>query len=131
VLCFCKSEKINEPYPENFWEKLDAETRREIITPRGGTERLANLFRRVQNRPISRLLVQAVAQQDDYMKRIRRNEGARDVLAPEGIAILWGQKDKLLIHKLGLPACGPGEFISFRPGTTEQIQLLRDAGHID
>jgi Restriction endonuclease NaeI len=121
----------DEPYPENFWEKLDTETRQEIVTPRGGTERLANLFRRVQNRPISRLLVQAVAQQDDYMKRIRRNGGARDVLAPEGIAILWGQKDKLLIHKLGVPACGPDEFISFKPGTAEQIQLLRDAHHID
>ena len=121
----------DEPYPENFWEKLDAETRREIITPRGGTERLANLFRLVKNRPISRLLVQAVAQQDDYMKRIRRNGGARDVLAPEGIAILWGQKDRLLIRQLGLPVSGPDEFISFKPETAEHIKLLRDAGHID
>jgi hypothetical protein len=121
----------DEPYPENFWEKLNTETRREIITPRGGTERLANLFRRVQNRPISRLLVQAVAQQDDYMKRIRRNGGARDVLAPEGIAILWGQKDRLLIQQLGLPVSGPDEFVSFKPETAEHIKLLRDAGHID
>ena len=121
----------DEPYPENFWEKLDMETRREIITPRGGTERLANLFRRVQNRPISRLLVQAVAQQDDYMKRIRRNGGARDVLAPEGIAILWGQKDRLLIQQLGLPVSSPDEFISFKPETAEHIKLLRDAGHVD
>lgn len=121
----------DEPYPENFWEKLDTETRLAIITPRGGTERLANLFRKVQSRPISRLLVQAVAQQDDYMKRIRRNGGARDVLAPEGIALLWGQKDKLLIQKLGLPACGPDEFISFKPEKPEHAQLLREAGHID
>jgi len=121
----------DEPYPENFWEKLNTETRREIITPRGGTERLANLFRLVQNRPISRLLVQAVAQQDDYMKRIRRNGGARDVLAPEGIAIFWGQKDRLLIQQLGLPVSGPDEFISFKPETAEHIKLLRDAGHID
>ena len=118
-------------YPQNFWEYLDPKTREDITSPRGGTERLAALFRAVQGRPISRLLVQAVAQQDDYMKRIRRNGGARDLLAPEGIAILWGQKDRELIRKLGLPSCGPDEFISFKPESLEEITLLRNAGQID
>ena len=91
----------------------------------------ALLFRAVQSRPISRLLVQAVAQQDDYMKRIRRNGGARDLLAPEGIAVLWGQKDRNLIRQLGLPDCGPDEFISYKPVEPQGIALLREAGHID
>lgn len=121
----------DEPYPENFWEKLDADTRRQIIAPRGGAERLANLFRLVQNRPISRLLVQAVAQQDDYMKRIRRNGGARDILAPEGIAVLWGRKDRSLIMQLGLPLCAANEFISFEPKLETHVALLRTSGHID
>ena len=121
----------NEPYPENFWQNIDSELRREITTPRGGTERVAMLFRRMQGRAVSRLLVQAVAQQRDYMKRIRRNGGARDLLAPEGIAILWGKKDRELIHRLGLQGCGPDEFQSFKPVLPDDIALLRSAHHID
>jgi hypothetical protein len=121
----------DERYPENFWENLDPELRRQITTPLGGTDRLAALFRKVQQRPISRLLVQALAQQDDYMKRIRRNGGARDPLSAEGIAILWGRKDRDLIRLLGLPCCGPEEFISFKAVRLEDIALMRRANHID
>ena len=60
----------------------------------GGTARLAALFEAVQKKPISRVIVQAIAQQDDCMKRVRRNGGGRDVLAPKGIAILWGTGDR-------------------------------------
>ncbi|WP_164902829.1 NaeI family type II restriction endonuclease [Rhizobium sp. WSM1325] len=49
----------------------------------GGTNRVAALFDKIQRRPISRHQVQAVAQQSDYMRRIRRNGGARDILAPQ------------------------------------------------
>jgi hypothetical protein len=119
------------PYPENFWEYLDTATREEITSHRGGTTGVAALFRSVQGRPISRLIVQSVAQQKDYMKRIRRNGGARDLLAPEGIAILWGDKDREIIRLLGLPTCSPEEFVSFRPEKPEDIALLQDAGHID
>lgn len=119
------------PYPENFWEYLDPATREEITSHRGGTTGVAALFRSVQGRPISRLIVQSVAQQKDYMKRVRRNGGARDLLAPEGIAILWGDKDRELIRLLGLPTCTLEEFISFRPEKPEDIALLRTAGHID
>jgi hypothetical protein len=107
------------PYPTSFWQHLPAETRKTITAPRGGTDRLAALFREVQGRPISRLIVQALAQQDDYMKRIRKNGGARDVLSREGIAILWGQKDRELIRQLGLPPCAKDEFISFRQKMTK------------
>ena len=119
------------PYPENFWEYIAPEIRTAILAPRGGTEKVATLFRQVQGRPISRLLVESLGQQKDPLKRIRRNGGARDLLAPEGIAILWGQKDRNLIRQLGLPDCGPDEFISFRPVEPKEIALLREAGHID
>lgn len=121
----------DEPYPKNFWEGLNPETRREIMMPRGGTERLAMLFRRHQRLPISRLLVQALAQQKDYMKRLRKNGGARDFLASEGIALLSGKVHHELIQKLGLPSCGKDDFISIKPTTPEQIRLLRDADEID
>ncbi len=97
----------------------------------GGTARLAALFEVVQKKPISRVIVQAIAQQDDYMKRVRRNGGARDVLAPKGVAILWGTGDKGLIQKLKLGPVGPDEFISYKPTDPAEIALLRTAQHID
>jgi hypothetical protein len=122
---------LDAPYPKNFWEGLAPETRREIMTPRGGTERLAMLFRLHQRLPISRLLVQALAQQKDYMKRLRKNGGARDILASEGIALLSGKVHRGLIQKLGLPLCDRDDFISIRPTGPEQIQMLREAGGIE
>lgn len=119
------------PYPENFWERMPVDQRKRIMEAGAGTQRLAALFREVQNHPISRLLVQAVAQQDDYMKRIRRNGGARDVLAREGIGILWGTADRALIEELRLGPVSADEFISFKPTTPAEIALLKNARHID
>jgi hypothetical protein len=119
------------PYPPNFWEILSATDRAEIMTATGGTNRIAALFEKVQRKPISRQQVSALAQQLDYMKRIRRNGGARDVLAPKGIALLWGQRDRALIDQLGLGPVTADEFISIKPTSESDIKLLRDAGHID
>jgi hypothetical protein len=62
------------PYPPNFWLGLDAEYRRAIVSPRGGTDRVAMLFRLYQKRPISRKLIVALAQQDDPMSVFVRTE---------------------------------------------------------
>jgi hypothetical protein len=119
------------PYPPNFWEVLSVSDRNDIMSARGGTNRIAALFEKVQGQPISRQQVSALAQQHDYMKRIRRNGGARDVLAPKGIALLWGQRDRALIDALRLGPVTADEFISFKPTAAGDIGLLRDAGHID
>lgn len=121
----------DHPYPPNFWEVLPLRDRQQIVNAGGGTLRLAALFEKIQRRPISRVQVQALAQQHDYMKRIRRNGGARDVLAPKGIAILWGQGDKALIKELGLGPVGHDEFISYKPNDPEEIALLKRTSHID
>jgi hypothetical protein len=121
----------DDPYPSNFWEAMPLKQRQLIMEARGGTVRLAALFRTIQKRPLSRLIVQAVAQQDDYMKRVRRNGGARDVLAREGIAILWGQADRSIISRLKLGPVGSDEFISYKPTEASEIAVLRKAGHID
>jgi hypothetical protein len=120
----------DHPYPPNFFEQMPLRQQQAIMNAGGGTARLAALFETVQKKPISRMIVQAIAQQDDYMKRVRRNGGARDVLAPKGIAILWGTGDKGLIAKLNLGPVGPDEFISYRPTSPADIALLRAAGHI-
>jgi len=119
------------PYPMSFWEMLPPDHRLAIMAPKGGTERLANLFRLVQRVPISRRIIESIAQQDDYMKRLRKNGGARDILSKEGIAVLWGQKDKDLIDRLGLPLCNPDEFISVQPEDESEIDWLRQAQHIN
>ena len=95
-----------------------------------GTRRLAALFENCLGIPVSRVQVAAIAAQDDYMKRIRRNGGARDLLAPKGIAILYSETDRDLMHRLGLKF-GFREFMSHAPIDDEQAQWLRSAGHID
>jgi hypothetical protein len=82
------------PYPPNIWESLPTNVREFIMSGTAATERLVRLFKSIQDRPLSRTIVQAVAQQSDYMKRLRRNGGARDALAPQGIALLWGGNPK-------------------------------------
>lgn len=100
------------PYPRNFWLTMAPDVREKIVAPRGGTTRVAMLFRLHQRQPISRKLVVALAQQDDPMKRLRKNGGARDKLEQERIVILSGKTKKALIAKLGLPFCRPDEFVS-------------------
>jgi hypothetical protein len=106
-------------YPPNFWLGLPPEVRRAIVTPRGGTDRVAMLFRLCQRQPISRKLVVALAQQDDPMKRLRKNGGARDQLEREGVVVLSGKTQRKKIESLGLPFCRPDEFISVKTGKAE------------
>jgi Restriction endonuclease NaeI len=120
----------DEAYPENFWQRLSPELRRKITKQSSGTARADALFRYVQGRPISRVLVLGVAQQKDAMKRLRKNGGARDSLARDGIALLSGNYDSALIETLKLPKCEKDEFISFKPTLEADKSLLRAAGHI-
>lgn len=114
----------------NLWRR-GARFTFQIMTSKGGTNRIAALFEKIQGKPISRQQVSALAQQYDYMKRIRRNGGARDILAQKGIALLWGQRDRTLIDQHGLGPVTADEFVSFAPKTELEIALLRGAGHID
>ena len=118
------------PYPPNFWEVLPAAGRQEIFAAGSASARLALLFSMLQRQPISRLQVQAVAQQHDYMKRLRRNGGARDSLLAGGIALLSGRTDAALIAALRLGPVGAEEFISLAPETEEELALLTAAGQL-
>lgn len=120
-----------QPYPVNFWELLTDGQRLDLMGAGGGSARIAALFELIQRRPISRNQVQALAQQHDYMKRIRRNGGARDILAPKGIALLSGAYDHDLIKKLGLPFVTREEFISLKAMSIGEVEILKAAGHIN
>lgn len=117
-------------YTPNFWTLIGKQETKEIMSPRGGTERLTCLFETCLETPVSRVLIASIAAQDDFMKRIRRNGGARDNLAPKGIAILYSETDRALMQQLGL-SFGSREFVSYRPKNEDEATLLRDAGHID
>ncbi|GLY86465.1 NaeI family type II restriction endonuclease [Actinoallomurus iriomotensis] len=105
----------DRPLPENALLRIPPETVKKIFEPRHGTKRVDALFRLGQRRRISRTVVATVAQQDDYMKRVRGNGGSRSSLRPEGIVILGQYSSHVAIAKaLQLPAPGPGEFVSVR-----------------
>lgn len=117
-------------YTPNFWTTISSEDRLKIMSHGGGTNRLADLFEICQGVPISRVLIAGIAAQDDFMKRIRRNGGARDILAPKGIAILYSETDRAIMTQLGLQP-GFREFISYRPRNETEKAMLRAANHID
>lgn len=117
-------------YSPNFWTRIDAPLRQQIMSAGKASRRLATLFEECLGMPVSRVQVAAIAAQDDYMKRIRRNGGARDILAPKGIAILYSETDRDLMVSLGLKF-GFREFVSCKAASPEQEKWLREAGHID
>lgn len=121
---------LNHPYPPNFWRTVPAEVIERIFAGTSGNQRMATLFREVQRGPIARDVVEAVAQQQDFMRRIRSDNGrgTRDHLAREGILLLSGHYDAPLIAALGLPFCSGSEFVSYRPASQSQVDLASQHG---
>lgn len=120
----------DHPYPPNFWRTVPPDVVMDIFAGTSGNQRMANLFRAVQRQPITRDVVEAVAQQQDFMRRIRsdKGRGTRDHLAREGILLLSGHFDATLIAELGLPACSGSEFVSYRPATQAEAALAAQHG---
>lgn len=117
-------------YTQNFWSVVSDEDRIEIMACKGGTKRVAMLFERYQETSVSRVQIIAVAQQDDPMRRVRRGGGARDLLAPKGIAILYSENDRDLMSSLGLKF-GSREFTSYKAMNEAERVMLRQANLID
>jgi len=121
---------LDHPYPPNFWRTVPPDVIERIFAGGSGNQRMVSLFRELQGRPISRDVVEAVAQQQDFMRRIRsdKGRGTRDHLAEEGILLLSGHYDAPLIDELALPHCTGGEFVSYRPQTIEEIKVAAKHG---
>jgi hypothetical protein len=105
----------------NLFLQMDPRVRDRIFgaTARCGTQhgqaRTNELFRSVQRQIIRRAEVATVARQDDFMKRVRGNGGARTTLQAEGILVLGHQdNDPLVAAALGMPVPRKGEFVSAR-----------------
>jgi hypothetical protein len=105
----------NAPLPPNVLLQLDDETVRTIMGHKSGQKKINELFRSAIGRVVGRAVVATVAQQDDYMKRVRANGGARTALKPEGIVILGQYLSHAgLARALGVPVPGQGESVSVR-----------------
>ena len=103
--------------PPNVLLQVDDETRAAVFDGRlSGQGRVNELFRSAQRRRIGRNAVATVAQQDDFMKRVRANGGARSALAAEGIIIIGGdyESHRRVAEQLGTEVPLPGEFVSVR-----------------
>ena len=105
----------NAELPPNVLLSLPHRDIEAIFAPRSGQRRVNELFRRAQQRRISRGVVATVAQQSDYMKRVRGNGGARTALRSEGIVILghYGAHQRIA-KQLGLQRLEGGESMSVR-----------------
>ena len=104
---------------ENTLLHLDIATVEHLLNnlggPRRGQLRINEFFRLVTERPIGRGVIATLAQQDDYMKRVRANGGARTALRAEGVVIFGDDAHhQVIVQQLGLPPLGAGESMSAR-----------------
>ncbi|MDN6136180.1 MULTISPECIES: NaeI family type II restriction endonuclease [Corynebacterium] len=105
----------NHPFPPNTLLQLEPELRALVLEQSSGAARLNMLFRVAQKQRIPRGIVATVAQQKDYMKRVRYNGGSRSKLQPEGIVILGDfKRHREYARILGLPIPAEGDSVSVR-----------------
>lgn len=118
------------PMQPNALLQLPPSVVAEIMAARSGQARLNELFRRATNRRLSRNIIATVAQQDDYMKRVRDNGGSRSALRPEGYLILGGDYSvqRNLAAAFGATIPEPGELVSIQvvPATSQDGVEIAD-----
>ncbi|WP_349826579.1 NaeI family type II restriction endonuclease [Brevibacterium litoralis] len=106
----------DSPMERNVLLDLSDEETRRIFSKRSGQQKLNELFRVVQNTPIRSETIATLAQQKDYMKRVRSNNGSRDHLKGEGFLILSGDysAQKNICIELGAAIPKRGQVVSLR-----------------
>ena len=102
--------------PPNALLSLPEAEVNKIMDARSGQARINELLRRATNRRLTRSIIATVAQQDDFMKRVRENGGARTALRPEGYLILGGDYavQRTAAEALGSVVPEPGELVSVK-----------------
>ncbi len=105
----------DERLPESRWLGINMMRFRELRGMRGGNKRVAQFFRENIGRIVHRNVVMSLLfNQKDYMKRLRKNGGARDLLNGEGILLLSGAFDRELLAAHGLSECGRDQWVAVR-----------------
>lgn len=115
-------------WPLSPWVSIDMERFRELRKVRGGKKRAAMFFRENLSKPVNRRVVQSLLHdQLDFMKRIRSNGGARDILAEENISILSGTFSNDVLKKLNMPVIERNEFIAVKAKDQADWSMLAAA----
>ncbi|MEU4607199.1 NaeI family type II restriction endonuclease [Kribbella sp. NPDC023972] len=108
--------------PPNVLLGLAPATLAKVLAARSGQRRVTELLRQVTEKRIGRNTIATLAQQDDYMARLRDNgNGARTILREEGYLIPGGDYEahRSVARRLGVVVPEPGEVVSFKVVPTE------------
>jgi len=122
-----------EPFPTSKFRGLNMDRFRELRKIAAGSDRAAQFFRENLRRIVHRDVAQALLfDQYDYMKRLRANGGAPDILKFEGIAILIGTylKDRELAAEIGIPILRSDEIVGVSPRSQTERNAMVRAGVI-
>lgn len=107
----------DRPFPPSRFAGIDMARFRDLRRDLTGNERAAQFFRENIGRKIHRPVAEALLfDQYDYMKRLRANGGAPDILRRESIAILIGTytADRRLAARHGIDSLRSDEIVSVR-----------------
>lgn len=127
----------DEPLPASRWASFDMLRFRELRKIKGGMKRAVAFFTENLRRRVSRQIIQSLLfNQDDYMKRLRKDGGARDRLRPEKIALIPGSGPFSVaggkaLSELGLGPLGVDEWIAVKGLTNDEEAILRKYHLID
>ena len=114
-----------ESYPPSVWINFDMARFRHLREQLHGTARAAEFFRQNVEKVVPREVVEALLfDQKDPMKRVRGNQGARDLLREEGIALLSGTYGNRVLESLGRPRLSQDEFMAIAPRDHNERDLL-------
>ncbi|MFI1656161.1 NaeI family type II restriction endonuclease [Streptomyces sp. NPDC020472] len=124
-----------EDLRENLLLHLPREVQKTVLAPTSGQKRVNELFRQVIRRRIDRNVVRTLAQQYDYMARVRDDKNgtrARPALRNEGIIIPGDSANhRAVAAALGGPVPEKGEFVSFRVARAQPHHGSRPSAEID
>lgn len=114
-------------YPPSVWRNFDMLQFNSLRKVQPGTKRAADFFRANIDKVVPREVIQSLLHdQLDPLKRLRKNQGARGVLEPEGIALLSGSFGRKVLKALGRPEIGNDEFLAIVPRNENELQTLID-----
>uniref|UniRef100_J1S5D0 Restriction endonuclease NaeI n=1 Tax=Streptomyces auratus AGR0001 TaxID=1160718 RepID=J1S5D0_9ACTN len=124
-----------KPLKENLLLHLDSRRKSAILAQSSGQKKVNELFRQVTRHRIHRSVVRTLAQQYDYMARVRDDKEkrrARPVLRDEGIIVAGdATSHRKVAEALGGPVPQKGEFVSFRVARATPGHGTRPAAEIE
>ncbi|MEP5154978.1 NaeI family type II restriction endonuclease [Planktotalea sp.] len=119
-------------YPPSVWRDFDMAQFNELRKLQPGTLRAATFFRNNIDTVVPREVVQALLHdQLDPLKRLRKNQGARGVLEPKGIALLSGSFGRKVLNALGRAEIANDAFLAITPRTDDERRALIELGAIE